>query len=248
MFAVTIPFAGTLKFIAMDVISKFVEWISHERVMSEYTVRSYNSVLKQFFEFLNVYNGGEFSINEITLSDVRAFLAYRLNRGVKSSQMLQLFKILKTFFRFLKLQNIETSAQMHLLKRPRHEKKLPRPLTPESAQRVVVESLCEDKWIDLRDFAFFTLLYSAGLRIMEALSLNLVDWPKSHKEFLKILGKGHRRSSSSRRMVPVPVMSAVYSGRSKLMRTWDCAPRPYTSSGADRSKILAIDPESPKSP
>ena len=49
---------------------------------------------------------------------------------------------------------------------------------------------CSEPWIGLRDKAFFTLLYGCGLRISEAISLNVEDL--SNAEFLKIRGKGNK--------------------------------------------------------
>jgi integrase/recombinase XerC len=51
-------------------------------------------------------------------------------------------------------------------------------------------------WITARNGALFTLLYGAGLRIDEALSLNIADMPQ--EGFLRVMGKGRRE-----RQVPV---------------------------------------------
>ena len=56
--------------------------------------------------------------------------------------------------------------------------------------------LCKEDWIGQRDRALFTLLYGCGLRIDEALSLNMIDLP--HDGFIRVRGKGNKE-----RQVPV---------------------------------------------
>ena len=65
--------------------------------------------------------------------------------------------------------------------------------------RLAVESigdLATDSWLALRDIALMTLLYGAGLRIAEALSLERRDAPKG--DAITVTGKGNKQ-----RMVPI---------------------------------------------
>ena len=48
----------------------------------------------------------------------------------------------------------------------------------------------KEPWIGYRDMAIITLLYGCGLRISEALSLNIKDI--DNEEFIKIRGKGNK--------------------------------------------------------
>ena len=192
----------------INILKDFAQWILQERGGSAYTKRTYLSILKQFLSFQAIHKGG-FSLEmllTLSLSDIRAFLAYRLSLSIKKQSNAVALSVLKTFFIFLKKQGHEIMTPFHLLRRPKHEKKLPRPLSIENAKRVTSILLSdselpekkEEKWIKLRDWALLVILYGAGLRIMEALSLNVKDWASPDQENLKILGKGKQE-----RIVPL---------------------------------------------
>ena len=55
----------------------------------------------------------------------------------------------------------------------------------------------KEKWQGLRDVALLTLLYGCGLRISEALALNVTDIPKTN-DVLVVTGKGNKQ-----RMIPL---------------------------------------------
>ncbi|MEC7576869.1 MAG: tyrosine-type recombinase/integrase, partial [Pseudomonadota bacterium] len=81
--------------------------------------------------------------------------------------------------------------------------KLPRPI---SAERIfeLLDQYDARNWEDCRDKALFTLLYGTGLRIQEALSLNIEDWPQgSDTDFLTIRGKGKKERK-------VPILKRVH--------------------------------------
>jgi len=63
------------------------------------------------------------------------------------------------------------------------------------AFRLLDDMILED-WIAIRDRALFTLLYGSGLRINEALSLNIEDLPR--EGFIRVIGKGDKE-----RQVPI---------------------------------------------
>ena len=91
------------------------------------------------------------------------------------------------------------------MRTPRVRRGLPRPLSENEAARAIVVAGDHDiEWIAARDTALLTLLYGAGLRISEALSLKRGDVPLAAS--LSILGKGRKE-----RVVPVidPVRDAI---------------------------------------
>jgi integrase/recombinase XerC len=84
---------------------------------------------------------------------------------------------------------------------PRRPHRLPRPLTEDAADGAIDAAseggmLEQPEWVLARDAAILSLLYGAGLRLSEALSLTGKDSPAP--EALRILGKGQKI-----RMVPL---------------------------------------------
>src|SRR6202012_4272457 len=92
-------------------------------------------------------------------------------------------------------------APLRAVKNPKLPRRLPRPLNETDAHRAIDEAGEDDEpWIAARNAALITLLYGAGLRISEALSLKRGDVPLG--ETLTILGKGRKERA-------VPVLDAV---------------------------------------
>jgi integrase/recombinase XerC len=107
----------------------------------------------------------------------------------------------RSFFRYLaRTYNVENPS-VRLITTPRSKRPLPRALAPKQALSVTAEiaELSNTAAIQARDTALFTLLYGCGLRIAEALSLDVRDAPRPGGDsVLRIIGKG-----SKQRIVPV---------------------------------------------
>jgi len=87
---------------------------------------------------------------------------------------------------------------LHDISSPKREKILPYALDIDDTMDFIEEAknLSNDVWQGLRDSAIFTLLYGCGLRISEALSLNVGDI--TSENYLRIKGKGNKE-----RIVPL---------------------------------------------
>ena len=90
------------------------------------------------------------------------------------------------------------NAAISVVRTPKQAHKLPRPLQEGQALKVLEAAglFAKEDWVEARDRALFTLLYGCGLRIDEALSLNIDDMPRDG--FLRVVGKG-----SKERQIPV---------------------------------------------
>lgn len=101
---------------------------------------------------------------------------------------------LKSFYKFLrKRAGVENDA-IEVMRGPRAKERLPRPLNHADARNLIDAAKTQktttnkQEWEQARDAALFTLIYGAGLRISEVLSLNWSDAPLP--ETLRIKGKG----------------------------------------------------------
>ena len=104
---------------------------------------------------------------------------------------------IRSFFRHLAREEIIDNPAAKSIRSPRIARSLPRPLSEVDAARTLAEAGENDvAWIGARDVALLTLLYGAGLRISEALSLRIGDVPLG--ESMVIFGKGRKE-----RVVPL---------------------------------------------
>lgn len=173
-----------------DVIEKFNDWLVHQRGMSYLTARMYVGTIAHFIEFLLTHLAKEIETEDLTdlaLSDIRAFLSKRSSENIKKQSNAAAISCIKTFYKFL-AKNHNVKTQISLLSRPRCDKKLPRPISFAKAMQVI--NYAQNDWINLRDRAVFSLMYMAGLRIAEVLSINIDDIPLSPGGTVSIKRKG----------------------------------------------------------
>src|SRR5580692_2269771 len=176
------------------------DWLRHERRASPNTLRAYGDDLSRFIAFQRGHLGRaveEKQLATLKTADIRAFIAARRGEGLSGGGVQRALAAVRSFYRYLAREGILENAAPRAIRTPRLRRRLPRPLTEDEAVRVMEEAgEHEVEWMGARDVALITLLYGAGLRISEALSLRRGDVPLG--EMLTILGKGRKE-----RMVPV---------------------------------------------
>jgi integrase/recombinase XerC len=180
-------------------IKPFVAWMIHQKNRSLHTVDSYRRTLEKFSAFLGHYHNTEPDLErlkEATITDVRAFLSMRSSHSVQKQSNAVALSALKTYYRFLTVQGHKIHMPLHALRGGRLPRKLPRPLSIEQTRTLVSLSPRQKHWIDWRNYSLGVLLYATGLRIQEALSLNVEHW--KCRDNLYILGKGGKA-----RMIPL---------------------------------------------
>lgn len=180
-----------------EAITKWRRWLISEKNMSKHTVRAYGSDVGQFICFLRDHNGHPPCLNDIgntDLKDFRAWMSRRAIDGAQAASRARNLSGIKNLLHWLDRQGIVHNAALGNVRSPKKPHKLPRPLYEKQALAVV--NIIADDWVGIRDRALFTLLYGCGLRIDEALSLNIADLPRDG--YLRVIGKGNKE-----RMVPV---------------------------------------------
>ena len=180
-----------------DLRKLWLNQLAHERRASPHTLRAYGDDAARFGGFLTHHLGGtvsETALAKLTSADIRAFITYRRAEGLGPQGVQRMLAAIRGFYRFLAREGILENAAPRGVRSPRLPRRLPRPLSQEDAARALV--VARDNgidWIGRRDAALLTLLYGAGLRISEALSLKRGDVPLG--ETLTILGKGGKERS-----------------------------------------------------
>jgi integrase/recombinase XerC len=179
--------------------SAWLSMLATERRLSPKTVEAYGRDLQQFLAFLTGHLGEPPTIAALIAlkpRDIRAFLAARRLEGVESRSLMRQLAALRSFARHLDSQGHGAASAFAAIRSPRIEKRLPRPLPVPSALAVTeAESRAGDTrapWILARDAAVLALLYGAGLRISEALSLSRRDAPTGLTDSVTVTGKGRK--------------------------------------------------------
>jgi len=195
----------------------FLAWLADERRASPHTVAAYGRDIRDLLDFLGRHLGGAPDLSALAtlrVTDLRGFLAARAGAGAGSATRARQLAAVRGFLRFLARQQGMAPVAVAGLRGPRRKPPIPRALSPADAREVgtqigavrMTEATPLPHWQAARDAALFTLLYGCGLRIAEALGLDVRDAPlPGRDEALRITGKGGKA-----RIVPVlPVVRAA---------------------------------------
>ena len=182
----------------------FLAWMEQERHAPANTVEAYSRALAGFLGFLTKHLGGEpdlVALAGLRAADVRGWLAALSNQGLVAASRAQHLSAVRSFFRYLARRHGLDITAVRLVATARAQPALPRALTVHQARDVTdhVDSVSDNPALQARDIAFFSLLYGSGLRIAEALGLNVRDATAMRSSLtLTVIGKG-----SKTRIVPV---------------------------------------------
>ena len=182
----------------------FLDWLANERRAAVLTVETYGGCVAGFLGFLTGHLGAEpdlEALRTLRLADLRAWLAYAANQGASNATRAKHLSAVRSFYRFLARRHGVDNPALKLITAPRAKKPLPRALTPDQARAVTddIAEMADTAALQARDTALFTLLYGCGLRIAEALALNVRDAPLQGADaMLRVVGKGAKE-----RIVPV---------------------------------------------
>ncbi len=160
----------------LDCLEKWQDWLRFEKHVSKHTFRAYTSDVNVFITFLAEHHESKVSLNSLcdaSIQDFRSWLSRRHMDGAKASSRARSLSGVKNFLTFLDRQGIAHNAAIRTISSPKLPHKLPRPLYEDQAREILIP--VREDWQGLRDQALFTLLYGCGLRIDEALSLNIGD-------------------------------------------------------------------------
>ncbi len=177
-----------------QLIDDFLDALWSERGLSQNTLSAYGRDLKAWAEWLD--QDKQTKLLDADASTLQFYLAYRGRQGAKSSSMARVLSSLRRFYRYQLRQGTIDEDPSALIDSPRIGR-----LLPGSLSEAQVDSLLEapdtDKSLGLRDRAMLELLYAAGLRVSELVSLE-TSQINLQVGVVRIIGKGNKE-----RMVPL---------------------------------------------
>ena len=163
--------------------------------LSPNSIEAYNRDVLKFLAFLEM-RGYDLSPGEIELRHLSEFLAWINDLGLSPRSQARLVSGIKSFFRYLLLEEVIGTDPTSLLEVPRIGRKLPVVLSVEEIDRIL--SACDlSRPEGRRNRAMMEVLYGCGLRVSELAGLRLSN-VYSDQGFLRITGKGNKE-----RLVPV---------------------------------------------
>ncbi len=201
---------------APDLAALVVGWLAHlrnERRLAAPTLEAYGRDVRQFLAFLTERFQAPPATADfvgLTPGDLRAFLARRRAAAIDGRSLQRALSGLRSLARHIEREGHGSASAFGAIRAPRAPRRLPRPLAVADAKAVAsVEARAgeaREPWILARDAAVLALLYGAGLRIGEALSIRRRDAPIGDVDAVTILGKGGKTRSAP---VIAPARAAI---------------------------------------
>ena len=188
---------------AKDALIFFLTHLSGERRLADKTVEAYARDIAAFIAFQTDHIGQTLNVTDLaalTPADFRSYLAHR-RRGdmpLSAASIARHLSALRTFYRYLNRRFGSDCPALALIKGPRAKQPLPKPVSETGTQELIEAAGDMDPrpWVNARNTAIMMLLYGAGLRISEVLSLT--GQHTRLGEVLQITGKGGKT-----RIVPI---------------------------------------------
>ena len=179
-----------------DILEAWTRYLADGRRRSPHTVRAYGATAARLLDTLGDANWP--TLARLDAAALRQQLAARRAEGLSNASAARELSALKQFIAFARAQAGMLDPSPPRMRGPRVKKGLPRPVTPDEAVGLAhaVDEDAAEPWIGARDRAVLLLLYGAGLRIAEALSLSGGASPLG--ETLMVTGKGGKQ-----RVVPI---------------------------------------------
>lgn len=171
-----------------QLLYKFLDYLKYERKYSNLTINNYGRDIEYFFEFLK--DKKITNIKNAKYQHIREYLVHLHNHQYSKKTISRYISSLRTFFKYLYIEEIIDNNPMILVSNPKLDKKLPTFLYTNDLENLLA---CPnlDTIYGIRDSLILELLYSTGIRVSELVNIRLKDINFNDKQ-IKILGKGNK--------------------------------------------------------
>ena len=174
-------------------VEEYISYIADVKNLSKNTTNSYKRDLNKFANFvigLEITNYS--SINDEICS---AWIGDLFSDGINPRSIQRHLSSAKGFFKYLKKNGLVNTSPFDLISAPKTPSNLPDVLSPEDVEQLL--NFKPSSLVEVRDMAIVELIYSSGLRVSEAIDVDIADFEED-MSFLRVIGKG-----SKTRLVPL---------------------------------------------
>ncbi|MDA3880757.1 MAG: site-specific tyrosine recombinase XerD [Prolixibacteraceae bacterium] len=176
-------------------IKGFEEYLRLEKGLSQNSVNAYVNDINKLLEFLKLNNKG-ISPDKVKLAHLKGFLEWLNEKGVSPRTQARTISGIKSFYKYLLIEERVISDPTALLEPPKIGRKLPDVLTMEEIEKII-DVIDVEKPEGQRNKAIVETLYSCGLRVSELVTLRYSN-VFFDDGYIKIEGK-----SGKERLVPI---------------------------------------------
>ncbi|EGQ8522699.1 tyrosine recombinase XerC [Vibrio parahaemolyticus] len=184
-------------------LERFYEFLRSEKGLSLHTQRNYKQQLETMAQHLAEMGLKDWS--QVDAGWVRQLAGKGMREGMKASSLATRLSSLRSFFDFLILRSEMSANPAKGVSAPRKKRPLPKNLDVDEVNQLL--EVNEDDPLAIRDRAMMELMYGAGLRLAELVSVDVRDVQLRSGE-LRVIGKGDKE-----RKVPFSGMATEWVGK-----------------------------------
>lgn len=179
-----------------SIVNGFNAYLKIERSLSENTVESYLRDVSKLENYFTKNSLKKISWENIEIENLQEFLSHIHDLGLSANSQSRIISSLKTFFKYLTIEELRYNNPAELLETPKTGRKLPDTLSVEEIN-LLIAAIDRTAKEGERNIAIIEVLYGCGLRASELISLKISEifWDEG---FIRVIGKG-----SKQRLVPL---------------------------------------------
>ncbi len=163
--------------------------------VKNYSVHTITNYQRDISRFLNFIDSQGFNFKQLATNQISQWIIFLRKLGLGNRSIQRNISSLKNFYQYMFKNGFLSHNPFEGVVAPKINDSLPKALSPEDVNKLL--SFKPKTIFDFRDKAFLELLYSSGLRVSEAISVNLSSF-ESDFTFVRVVGKGNKE-----RMLPV---------------------------------------------
>ena len=171
-------------------ISGFLDYLKDIKKNSSHTVISYENDLLAFASFCSV----QYEIEDIARINhlmIRSWIMEMKSNGISNSSINRKISALKSFYKYLRRNEIVVKNPMVKIQSLKKSKRLPSYVPKKKMEHLQEETLLVDSFSAIRDDLIISIFYITGIRRNELINLKISDINKSRLE-IKVTGKGNK--------------------------------------------------------
>ncbi|MBQ9537357.1 MAG: tyrosine recombinase XerC [Desulfovibrionaceae bacterium] len=178
-----------------DAYARYLIWLGVQHGADSATYLAYASDLRQFEQYLAEHAASLTTPTSLSTKHIQGFIVYLFQQAISKRSIARKLAAIRSYCHYLvqqKVLPIDISREIH---NPRQIKTEPQILNVDQVF-ALLDNTPRTTPQEKRDVALAELLYGSGLRISEALSLDVQDL--TAQNYLKVMGKGAKE-----RLVPL---------------------------------------------
>lgn len=168
-------------------INKFIEYLKYQRNYSDFTCNNYKKDLNEYNSFIL---SNKINYKNMDYNEAKEYVIYLNKKNDAKSTISRKLSSLRTFYKYLVLNNKVESNPFLLVSSPKKEKRIPKFINYNNMEEILNVPNINTKE-GQRERVILEVLYASGVRVSELVNIKLKDIDFSNKNIL-IFGKGSK--------------------------------------------------------